>query len=794
MGIERLSESKTALSRYLVPGVICLLGALALALGIALHPLAVDDAYITFRYAQNLAMGRGFTYNVGSPVLGTTTPLYALLLSLGGWLGFDVPVLANALSALALGVGAVAIVSMGRREQDLHVGILAALMYVLYPLLWLSLGLETAIFLTLGLGAVAAYHSGRFSLAAALLALATLTRGDGLILILVLASDFALGALPALRQRLRQAGGQLADQAFSVTTVVRSIAVYALVVLPVVGWLSWQFGSPLPATLQAKRAQAVLGITGFYPHTTYLEGLGILVRARLAQSPLYVLFVPAVLIGLPAAWRRRTWVRLIVAWGLAHLVGYAVLGVTPYYWYYAPLVPGLVCAASLGVVECTRWLRRRSQRVLQGLGGLWAALLLVALVGSDWAVVQALDGPVLPPDDPVSKVLPEAKATVYELAGRWLHKNTPPDALVGVTEVGIMGYYSQRAMLDFLGLLEPDVASALARGDLYWGLLRFQPDYLALTAVSPLYAYDLRADSWFQAAYRPIERFDDSRFWGTPLVVYERQLGRVPLVEATAGGLPQLALRLETDVGGQIRLLGGMLGDETVVQPGDVLTLTLYWQAREPVDRDYTVFVHLLGQYDRVIAQRDAAPGLGARPTSGWTPGQVVVDPYLLALPEAAYAPDEAVWEVGLYDATTGKRLQTPEGQDNVRFGAISVQSRAEPLHLDFGAVVLTGYELDRLALAAGETLHVSPRWTGEGPVRVTVRLVGEAGSVAGEFTGDLEQRVYSLMPGTQAGPGAYDLEVLLQDPVTGNTLPLLGADGQPQSDHATLTKIRLYP
>jgi hypothetical protein len=166
----------------------------------------------------------------------------------------------------------------------------------------------------------------------------------------------------------------------------------------------------------------------------------------------------------------------------------------------------------------------------------------------------------------------------------------------------------------------------------------------------------------------------------------------------------------------------------------------------------------------------------------------------LLALPEAAYAPDEAVWEVGLYDATTGKRLQTPEGQDNVRFGAISVQSRAEPLHLDFGAVVLTGYELDRLALAAGETLHVSPRWTGEGPVRVTVRLVGEAGSVAGEFTGDLEQRVYSLMPGTQAGPGAYDLEVLLQDPVTGNTLPLLGADGQPQSDHATLTKIRLYP
>ena len=41
----------------------------------------VDDAYITFRYARNIADGLGFVYNPGQPVLGTTTPLYTMLLA-----------------------------------------------------------------------------------------------------------------------------------------------------------------------------------------------------------------------------------------------------------------------------------------------------------------------------------------------------------------------------------------------------------------------------------------------------------------------------------------------------------------------------------------------------------------------------------------------------------------------------------------------------------------------------------------------------------------------------------------
>ncbi len=779
---------------------------IALALGVALHPLAVDDAFITYRYAHNLATGHGFTYNPGDPVLSTTAPLWALALGAGALVlpdpssapGQSIPALANALSAVALAVGAVFLFLLGRRKDAPGVGVLSALFLVTGPLLWLSLGLETATFLALALGAVLAYRGGRLYLAAVLLALATLTRADGLVLAAVLAADYCRANC---QFALRPAPTRRANWQFALRSALGAAALYVAVMLPLLAWLTWRFGSPLPATLAAKRAQAELGITGFYAHTTYLEGLTILARARLAQTPLYLLFVPAIVIGLVALWRKAGWVRLLAAWGAAQLLGYTLLGVTPYYWYYAPLVPGLAAAAALGVVEGVRWLGGMGigESGKRGIGTVWAGLLLLALVWSDWALVQALDGPLPPPDDVVSKVLPEAKVDVYERAGRWLRANTPPGARVGVTEVGVMGYYAERPMVDFLGLLKPDVADALARGDLTWALLHYQPDYLALTAVSPLYAYDLRADPWFQAAYAPVQTFDDARFWGAPLTIYRRQVERRPLAESGADGLPAGAIHLDAEFDGQIHLLGAVTGADAA-QPGDVLALILYWQAAAPPARDYTVFVHLLGRHDRVLAQRDAAPGLGARPTSGWTPGQVVADPYLLALPEAAYAPDEAVWEVGLYDAATGRRLYLATGGgDNVRFGEVAIRPAARPvkrgaLRLDFGPVTLAGYDLDRLALRPGETLGVTLRWDGDGPADVTVQLVGEQGAVAVQAGGDSSQTRYSLTLPAGAPPGAYDLEVLVADPATGAALPLLGADGQPRGDRARLTKVRVYP
>ena len=75
---------------FVVPALVALLARLLTG------PHPIDDAYITFRYARNLAEGLGLVYNPGEWVLGTTTPLWAILLACGYRLGAtDLPWLAT---------------------------------------------------------------------------------------------------------------------------------------------------------------------------------------------------------------------------------------------------------------------------------------------------------------------------------------------------------------------------------------------------------------------------------------------------------------------------------------------------------------------------------------------------------------------------------------------------------------------------------------------------------------------------------------------------------------------------
>jgi len=92
-------------------------------------------------------------------------------------------------------------------------------------------------------------------------------------------------------------------------------------------------------------------------------------------------------------------------------------------------------------------------------------------------------------------------------------------------------------------------------------------------------------------------------------------------------------------------------------QPGQTITVTLYWQSRMPVEKNYTVFVHLLDAGGQVRGQHDGLPVGGTYPTTGWLPGEVVADEH-----EINVEPGRYQLEVGLYDATTMQRLPVVDG------------------------------------------------------------------------------------------------------------------------------------
>ncbi len=127
---------------------------------------------------------------------------------------------------------------------------------------------------------------------------------------------------------------------------------------------------------------------------------------------------------------------------------------------------------------------------------------------------------------------------------------------------------------------------------------------------------------------------------------------------------PAVQHALGVDFPPGICLQGYDLSRQTAA-PGERLGVTLTWQATDkPGATPLTVFVHLLDAGGRVIAQHDSPPVNGARPTTGWTPGEFVTDAHEMAV-GAGYT-GEASIEVGLYNPTTGERVHTADGADHV--------------------------------------------------------------------------------------------------------------------------------
>jgi hypothetical protein len=92
-------------------------------------------------------------------------------------------------------------------------------------------------------------------------------------------------------------------------------------------------------------------------------------------------------------------------------------------------------------------------------------------------------------------------------------------------------------------------------------------------------------------------------------------------------------------------------------KPGWIVHLTLFWQALQPMDKDYTVFTHLIDGEGKIWGQKDNPPVDGLYPTSRWEEGEIMRDQYNLVIsPDSP--PGKYQIEVGMYLPETGERLE----------------------------------------------------------------------------------------------------------------------------------------
>ena len=276
------------------------------------------------------------------------------------------------------------------------------------------------------------------------------------------------------------------------------------------------------------------------------------------------------------------------------------------------------------------------------------------------------------------------------------------------------------------------------------------------------------------------------------------------------------------DFSGEMRLLGYRLQEDTVA-PGQSLHLTLYWQAQMAMDRNWSIFVHVVDDQGVIVAQRDRYPGNGALATTLLAPGEIIADDDVIPIPAVTFAPAAARIEVGLYDLQDGTRLPLVSGGDSLTLASLNLAARPavvwpsvgpvpNPMAQNFAnQIELVGYDLDRRSGQPGDSLTLTLYWRALRPIAdnysvfAHVRGQGETLWAGQDGWPQLGARPTStwrpdeiiadpyqltLKPATPSGQ--YDIEVGLHD-AAGVRLRVFDASGLPtDSDFVYLSKIKV--
>jgi hypothetical protein len=253
--------------------------------------------------------------------------------------------------------------------------------------------------------------------------------------------------------------------------------------------------------------------------------------------------------------------------------------------------------------------------------------------------------------------------------------------------------------------------------------------------------------------------------------------------------------------------------------PGQLISLEFDWIASHEQPTDYRLFIHLVGESDRIIAQLDQLllpiEEVGGY-TSTWQADTRYTTRHHLIIPETALTPDTLEIRMGLYDPVTSVRLSM-EGDTDVLLlpWALELQADSEgQAPFDFGSQLeLSGYAVeDKPLVAPGESLAVQLHWRAlsemDSDYKVFVHLVNrETGEKIAQDdappgereapthvwqVGDEHTRRHQLVAPATAPAGIYDIWVGLYEADSGRRLPLLDTVGNPGDDHIRFGPIRI--
>ncbi len=446
-------------SKIFIITVICLAVVCGYILAASLHfriGFPLDDAWIHQTFARNLIEYKEWSFNPGNPTAGSTSPLWTILLS-GAYILHISPLYwAYFLGGLFFIITCLLVINIINQAHLVEKWLLIGFMFALIPLEWhliwaAASGMETMLFTFLVIFAF--YELLRKEIQpitiGIIIGLAVWVRPEGITLI-------GPAGLMIIYQNYKNPKSLL----INLTKLLGSLII---ILLPYLYFNYSLSGSVWPNTLLAKQIE----------YQNYLKINPLLRFIRLfavilVGSNLFLL--PGFIYGLLSAIKTKKLIQIsIFLWFFGFILIYAIkLPVTyQHARYLIPIIPVYICLSIPGIFKLIEIISRR--RIGWVIGQVWLLSSIIISIGfyilgakayaSDVAIIE----------------------TEMVEPSRWIKNNTPPDAIIAAHDIGALGYFSDRFVLDLAGLINKDVVPIVTNpGELTKYLIESNAEYLMI--------------------------------------------------------------------------------------------------------------------------------------------------------------------------------------------------------------------------------------------------------------------------------------------------------------------------
>jgi hypothetical protein len=465
-----------------------------------------EDFFITFKYSKNFCEGNGLVYQVGERVHGFTSPAGTLLPAfcylVTGADSFEKAIwLFRILFCIpAFAAAGIFILLVFLRDNTIHKltpAVFAGLLFIVdaKSVMFSVNGMDTVLMLFFLAWSFYLMSRDKIDWLQNGVAWGGLmwTRPDSCIYIAALVAAFFIFGFERRKT--------------FVITILKSSAVTAVIYLPWFLWAWYYYGSPVPNTVMAK--EGLIGSAGVFGMIKLII-LHLPYTTSWVYAPVYpqfegwnpLIFVFSTLVGafafiywlIPYSARDRigraaSFVFFIVSIYFAYTP-------FPYPWYFPPAAMIGIIVIVRGIYTLSKHMKKEENQVAFPVLCLFGMVLVMAVCFALSSYEMKLQQKYI------------ENGTRMKI-GQWLKKNTAENDRIYLEALGYIGYFSERKMLDYPGLVSPEVVRLVKKDKLNYATVidKLKPEWVV--ARTEDYYWKLLPNSpYFRENYKVVMIFD----------------------------------------------------------------------------------------------------------------------------------------------------------------------------------------------------------------------------------------------------------------------------------------------